>query len=202
MFKDAGIARPGARAASWSSTGRMSSSSPAASSGPTAPLRRHLRRDARVSDPCPLGRPHQQGPRSKRPAPSSTDAATASFIGNGCEAHGGNPLTRCRKTVLRRTYGLELGGVRAPMPNLACEDEKSGSRRHRAITPRPPSQNCNPCSRETRPLSSVSFLRGEGRRCFWFYHNTKTEKTSSTLRYAGTPGPLSRGFHENLDNRH
>ena len=39
-----------------------------------------------------------------------------------CEAHGN--LYAVQKEILRRMYGLELGGVRAPMPNLACEDEK------------------------------------------------------------------------------
>ena len=38
-----------------------------------------------------------------------------------CEAHGN--LYAVQKEILRRMYGLELGGVRAPLPNLAPEDE-------------------------------------------------------------------------------
>ena len=46
-----------------------------------------------------------------------------------CEAHGN--LYAVQKEILRRMYGLELGGVRAPMPNLACEDEEDRRCRHR-----------------------------------------------------------------------
>ena len=38
-----------------------------------------------------------------------------------CEAHGN--LYAVQKEILRRMYGLELGGVRAPMPGLIPEDE-------------------------------------------------------------------------------
>ena len=38
-----------------------------------------------------------------------------------CEAHGN--LYAVQKEILRRMYGLELGGVRAPLPNLIPEDE-------------------------------------------------------------------------------
>lgn len=38
-----------------------------------------------------------------------------------CEAHGN--LYAVQKGILRRMYGLELGGVRAPLPNLIPEDE-------------------------------------------------------------------------------
>ena len=38
-----------------------------------------------------------------------------------CEAHGN--LYAVQKEILRRMYGLELGGVRAPLPNLAESDE-------------------------------------------------------------------------------
>ena len=38
-----------------------------------------------------------------------------------CEAHGN--LYAVQKEILRRMYGLELGGVRDPLPNLAPEDE-------------------------------------------------------------------------------
>ena len=38
-----------------------------------------------------------------------------------CEAHGN--LYAVMKEILRRMYGLELGGVRAPLPNLIPEDE-------------------------------------------------------------------------------
>ena len=38
-----------------------------------------------------------------------------------CEAHGN--LYAVQKELLRRMYGLELGGVRAPLPNLIPEDE-------------------------------------------------------------------------------
>ena len=38
-----------------------------------------------------------------------------------CEAHGN--LYAVQKEILRRMYGLELGGVRAPLANLAPEDE-------------------------------------------------------------------------------
>ena len=38
-----------------------------------------------------------------------------------CEAHGN--LYAVQKEILRRMYGLELGGVREPMPCLVPEDE-------------------------------------------------------------------------------
>ena len=38
-----------------------------------------------------------------------------------CEAHGN--LYAVQKEILRRMYGLELGGVRKPMPSLIPEDE-------------------------------------------------------------------------------
>ena len=38
-----------------------------------------------------------------------------------CEAHGN--LYAVQKEILRRMYGLELGGVREPMPSLVPEDE-------------------------------------------------------------------------------
>ena len=38
-----------------------------------------------------------------------------------CEAHGN--LYAVMKKILDRMYGLKLGGVRAPLPNLAAEDE-------------------------------------------------------------------------------
>ena len=38
-----------------------------------------------------------------------------------CEAHGN--LYAVQKEILRRMYGLELGGVRPPLPNLAASDE-------------------------------------------------------------------------------
>ena len=38
-----------------------------------------------------------------------------------CEAHGN--LYAVQKEILRRLYGLELGGVREPMPSLVPEDE-------------------------------------------------------------------------------
>ena len=38
-----------------------------------------------------------------------------------CEAHGN--LYAVQKEILRRMYGLELGGVREPMPGLVPEDE-------------------------------------------------------------------------------
>ena len=38
-----------------------------------------------------------------------------------CEAHGN--LYAVMKEILRRMYGLELGGVRAPLPGLIPEDE-------------------------------------------------------------------------------
>ena len=38
-----------------------------------------------------------------------------------CEAHGN--LYAVQKEILRRMYNLELGGVRAPLPNLIPEDE-------------------------------------------------------------------------------
>ena len=38
-----------------------------------------------------------------------------------CEAHGN--LYAVQKEILRRMYGLELGGVRAPLPNLVPGDE-------------------------------------------------------------------------------
>ena len=38
-----------------------------------------------------------------------------------CEAHGN--LYAVQKEILRRMYGLELGGVRAPLPGLIPEDE-------------------------------------------------------------------------------
>lgn len=38
-----------------------------------------------------------------------------------CEAHGN--LYAVQKEILRRMYGLDLGGVRAPLPNLIPEDE-------------------------------------------------------------------------------
>ena len=38
-----------------------------------------------------------------------------------CEAHGN--LYAVQKEILRRLYGLELGGVRAPLPGLAPADE-------------------------------------------------------------------------------
>ena len=38
-----------------------------------------------------------------------------------CEAHGN--LYAVQKEILRRMYGLELGGVREPMPGLIPEDE-------------------------------------------------------------------------------
>ena len=38
-----------------------------------------------------------------------------------CEAHGN--LYAVQKEILRRMYGLELGGVRAPLPGLAPSDE-------------------------------------------------------------------------------
>ena len=38
-----------------------------------------------------------------------------------CEAHGN--LYAVQKEILRRMYGLELGGVREPMPSLIPEDE-------------------------------------------------------------------------------
>ena len=38
-----------------------------------------------------------------------------------CEAHGN--LYAVQKEILRRMYGLELGGVRDPMPGLIPEDE-------------------------------------------------------------------------------
>ena len=40
-----------------------------------------------------------------------------------CEAHGN--LYAVQKEILRRMYGLELGGVREPMPSLVPEDEPS-----------------------------------------------------------------------------
>ena len=56
-----------------------------------------------------------------------------------CEAHGN--LYAVQKEILRRMYGLELGGVREPMPGLIPEDEAN-------------------CKIEAAPLS-VSFQRGE-----------------------------------------
>jgi N-acetylneuraminate lyase len=38
-----------------------------------------------------------------------------------CEAHGN--LYAVQKEILRRMYGLELGGVRPPMPGLIEADE-------------------------------------------------------------------------------
>ena len=38
-----------------------------------------------------------------------------------CEAHGN--LYAVQKEILRRMYGLELGGVREPMPGLIPSDE-------------------------------------------------------------------------------
>lgn len=38
-----------------------------------------------------------------------------------CEAKGN--LYAVMKEILRRMYGLELGGVRAPLPNLVSADE-------------------------------------------------------------------------------
>ena len=38
-----------------------------------------------------------------------------------CEAHGN--LYAVQKELLKRMYGLDLGGVRAPMPNLIPADE-------------------------------------------------------------------------------
>ena len=38
-----------------------------------------------------------------------------------CEAHG--DLYAVQKEILRRMYGLELGGVREPMPGLIPSDE-------------------------------------------------------------------------------
>ena len=38
-----------------------------------------------------------------------------------CEAHGN--LYAVQKEILRRMYGLKLGGVREPMPGLIPEDE-------------------------------------------------------------------------------
>ena len=38
-----------------------------------------------------------------------------------CEAHGN--LYAVQKEILKRMYGLDLGGVRAPLPNLAAGDE-------------------------------------------------------------------------------
>ena len=38
-----------------------------------------------------------------------------------CSAHGN--LYAVQKEILRRMYGLELGGVREPMPSLIPEDE-------------------------------------------------------------------------------
>ena len=38
-----------------------------------------------------------------------------------CEAHGN--LYAVQKELLNRMYGLDLGGVRAPMPNLIPEDD-------------------------------------------------------------------------------
>ena len=38
-----------------------------------------------------------------------------------CVAHGN--LYAVMKEILRRMYGLELGGVRAPLPGLIPEDE-------------------------------------------------------------------------------
>ena len=38
-----------------------------------------------------------------------------------CEAHGN--LYAVQKEILRRMYGLELGGVRPPLPNLIPADE-------------------------------------------------------------------------------
>lgn len=38
-----------------------------------------------------------------------------------CEAHGN--LYAVQKEILRRMYGLELGGVRPPLPNLIESDE-------------------------------------------------------------------------------
>ena len=38
-----------------------------------------------------------------------------------CEGHGN--LYAVQKEILRRMYGLDLGGVRAPMPNLIPEDD-------------------------------------------------------------------------------
>ena len=46
-----------------------------------------------------------------------------------CEAHGN--LYAVMKEILRRMYGLELGGVRAPLPGLIPEDEPSWPRRRR-----------------------------------------------------------------------
>ena len=38
-----------------------------------------------------------------------------------CEAHGN--LYAVQKEILKRMYGLDLGVVRAPLPNLAAGDE-------------------------------------------------------------------------------
>ena len=38
-----------------------------------------------------------------------------------CEAHGN--IYAVMKKILDRMYGLKLGGVRAPLPNLVAEDE-------------------------------------------------------------------------------
>ena len=48
-----------------------------------------------------------------------------------CEAHGN--LYAVQKEILRRMYGLELGGVRAPLPNLIPEDEAVVAEAQRTI---------------------------------------------------------------------
>lgn len=56
------------------------------------------------------------------PAARSIQYEVNRIIYKICEARGS--LYAVQKEILRRMYGLELGGVRSPLPNLAPGDEK------------------------------------------------------------------------------
>ena len=59
--------------------------------------------------------------QSDLPAARAIQYKADRIIYKMCEAHGN--LYAVQKEILRRMYGLELGGVRAPLPNLIPEDE-------------------------------------------------------------------------------
>ena len=122
MFKDAGIQRA-ARTASPCSTAPMSSSSPAVSWRGWR-HRRHLR-----VMPELFLKMNELIEKGDIPAAREIQYKADRIIYKMCEAHGN--LYAVMKEILRRMYGLELGGVRAPLPGLIPEDEPSWPRRRR-----------------------------------------------------------------------
>ena len=111
------VFRRAVRTASPCSTAPMSSSSPAVSWARTA---------------AGIGGPYAVMPelflkmnelieKGDIPAAREIQYKADRIIYKMCEAHGN--LYAVMKEILRRMYGLELGGVRAPLPGLIPEDE-------------------------------------------------------------------------------